>query len=281
MRLFRCTVRRTRLPPGTTNPRRPDILRFVAEVATPGSPTFVPPPERIAVFDIDGTLSTEQPCYTQFVFAMDRVKAVASQHRKWNTREPFRSALAGDLQGVVASGVHGRIDLPAAACAGMTIEEYERTAKGWLATARHPRLGRPYTECVYQPILELLGFLRANGFKTYTVSGGSLEFMRPWAERVYGIPPEQLIGSTVVTKFQVRNGRPVMVRQAEVEPINDKVEKAVSIQRVIGRRPILAFGNSDGDLPMPQWTAAGGGCETGLEAGVPLRSCFRRPLISV
>jgi phosphoserine phosphatase len=163
------------------------------------------------------------------------------------------------LKGVVASGVHGLIELPAAACAGMTTDEYERTAKEWLATARHPRFGRPYTECVYQPMLELLALLRASGFKTYVVSGGSLEFMRPWTERVYGIPPEQLIGSTVVTKFEVRNGQPVMVRQAEIELINDRAEKAVSIQRVIGRRPILAFGNSDGDLPMLQWTAGGGG----------------------
>ncbi len=190
---------------------------------------------------------------------MDRVKAVAAQHPEWNTREPFKSALAGNLKGVVASGVHGLIELPAAACAGMTIEEYERTAKEWLAMARHPRFGRPYTECVYQPMLELLAFLRTNGFKTYVVSGGSLEFMRPWAEGVYGIPPEQLIGSTVITKFEVRNGQPAMVRQAEVELINDKAEKTVSIQRVIGRRPILAFGNSDGDLPMLQWTASGSG----------------------
>ena len=190
---------------------------------------------------------------------MDRVKAVAAQHPEWNTKEPFKSALAGDLKGVVASGVHGLIELPAAACAGMTIDEYDRTARDWLATARHPRFARPYTDCVYQPMLELLAFLRANGFKSYVVSGGSLEFMRPWTERVYGIPPEQLIGSTVVNKVEVRNGQPVMVRQAEIELINDKGEKPLSIQRVIGRRPILAFGNSDGDLPMLQWTASGRG----------------------
>ena len=220
---------------------------------------FVAPAERIAVFDNDGTLWTEQPSYTQFVFAMDRAKAVAAQHPEWKEQEPFKSALAGDLKGVVASGVHGLIELPAAACAGMTIEEYDRTAKDWLATARHPRFARPYTDCVYQPMLELLAFLRASGFKTYVVSGGSLEFMRPWTERVYGIPPEQLIGSTVLNKVELRNGQPVMVRQAEIELINDKVEKPLSIQRVIGRRPILAFGNSDGDLPMLQWTASGAG----------------------
>ena len=141
----------------------------------------------------------------------------------------------------------------------MTIEEYDRAAKDWLATARHPRFGRPYTDCVYQPMLELLAFLRANGFKTFVVSGGSLEFMRPWTERVYGVPPEQVIGSTVRHKFELRNGQPVMVRQPEIELITDKVEKALSIQRLIGRRPILAFGNSDGDLPMLQWTAAGAG----------------------
>ncbi len=247
------------LPSWNEGPVKQSIVTFVGEVTTPGTATFVAPAERIAVFDNDGTLWTEQPCYTQFVFAMDRVKAAATWHPEWNTREPFKSALAGDLKGVLASGVRGLIELPAGACAGMTVEEYERTAREWLATARHPRFGRAYTECVYQPMLELLEFLRTNGFKTYVVSGGSLEFMRPWTERVYGVPPEQLIGSTVVTKLEVRNGQPVMVRQAEVELVNDRVEKALSIQRVIGRRPILAFGNSDGDLPMLQWTAAGSG----------------------
>jgi phosphoserine phosphatase len=235
------------------------ILKFVAGVGTPGTSSFVAPPERIAVFDNDGTLWTEQPSYIQFAFAMERVKAVASQHPEWTTQEPFKSALEGNLEGVIASGVHGLVDLPAVACAGMTTEEYDRTARDWLVTARHPRFGRPYTECVYQPMVELLAFLRANGFKTYVVSGGSAEFMRPWTERVYGVPPEQLIGSTVLTKFETRNGQPVMVRQAQVELIDDKAEKAISIQRVIGRRPILAFGNSDGDLPMLEWTAAGGG----------------------
>jgi phosphoserine phosphatase len=247
------------LPSWNDDPVKQSILSFVADVTTPNTAMYVAPAERIAVFDNDGTLWTEQPSYTQFVFAMDRVKAVAAGHPEWTTQEPFKSALAADLKGVVASGVHGLIALPAVACAGMTIEEYDRAAKDWLATARHPRFARPYTDCVYQPMLELLALLRANGFKTYVVSGGSLEFMRPWTERIYGIPPEQLIGSTVVNKVEVRNGQPVMVRQAEIELINDKVEKVMSIQRVIGRRPILAFGNSDGDLPMLQWTAAGGG----------------------
>jgi phosphoserine phosphatase len=247
------------LPAWNDGPAKQSILKFVAEVTTPGSVTFVPAAERIAVFDNDGTLWTEQPSYTQFAFAIDRVKAVAPQHPEWATQEPFKSALAGDLNGVIASGVHGLVEMPAAACAGMTTEEYDRTAREWLNTARHPRFGRPYTECVYQPMIELMAFLRTNGFKTYVVSGGSLEFMRPWTERVYGVPPEQLIGSTVVTRFELRNGQPVMVRAAQVELIDDKVEKAISIQRIIGRRPILAFGNSDGDLPMLQWTAAGGG----------------------
>jgi phosphoserine phosphatase len=247
------------LPSWNDGAAKRGILAFVADVTRPGAPTFVPPPERIAVFDNDGTLWTEQPSYTQFAFAMDRVKAVADQHPDWNTREPFKAALAANLKGVVASGVHGLIELPAAACAGLTVEEYDRVARDWLATARHPRFGRPYTECVYQPMLELLAYLRANGFKTYVVSGGSLEFMRPWTERVYGIPPEQLIGSTVVTKLEVRDGRPLIVRQAEIELINDKNEKPLSIQRIIGRRPVFAFGNSDGDLPMLQWTAAGEG----------------------
>jgi phosphoserine phosphatase len=247
------------LPSWNDGTVRKSILAFVTDVTTPGTADFVPPAERIAVFDNDGTLWTEQPSYTQFQFAMDRVKAVAAQHPEWKEKEPFKSALAGDLKGVVASGVHGLIELPAAACAGMTIEEYDHVAKDWLVNSRHPRFDRPYTDCVYQPMIELLAYLRTNGFKIYVVSGGSLEFMRPWAERVYGVPPEQLIGSTVVTKLELRNGQPVMVRQAEIELINDKVEKALSIQRIIGRRPILAFGNSDGDLPMLQWTAAGAG----------------------
>ncbi len=247
------------LPAWNDGPVKQSILTFVAEVTTPGTAQFVAPAERIAVFDNDGTLWTEQPSYTQFAFAMDRVKAVAAQHPEWTTKAPFKAALAGDLNGVVASGVHGLIELPAAACAGMTLDEYDRTARDWLATSRHPKFARPYTDCVYQPMLELFAFLRANGFKSYVVSGGSLEFMRPWTERIYGIPPEQLIGSTVVNKLEVRNGQPVMVRQAEIELINDKGEKPLSIQRVIGRRPILAFGNSDGDLPMLQWTASGRG----------------------
>jgi len=245
------------LPSWNDRAAKQNILHFVTEITTPGGQHFVPPSERIAVFDNDGTLWTEQPCYTQFVFAMDRVRAAAAGHPEWKTRGPFKSALAGDLKGVIASGVHGLIELPAAACAGMTVQEYDRTAIEWLATARHPRFDRPYTECVYQPMLELLALLRANGFKTFIVSGGSLEFMRPWTERIYGIPPEQVVGSTVRHKVELRDGRQVLVRLPEIELINDKAEKVLSIQRVIGRRPILAFGNSDGDLPMLQWTAAG------------------------
>jgi phosphoserine phosphatase len=247
------------LPSWNDGPAKQSLLKFVADVTAPGTALFVAPAERVAVFDNDGTLWTEQPCYPQFRFAMDRVKAVAAQHPEWNTREPFKSALAGDLKGVLASGVHGLIELPASACAGMTTEEYDHTAREWLATARHPRFARPYTDCVYQPMLELLALLRANGFKNYIVSGGSLEFMRPWTERVYGIPPEQLIGSTVQNKMELRNGQPVIVRQPVIELVNDKVEKVLCIERVIGRRPILAMGNSDADLAMLQWTAAGGG----------------------
>ncbi len=247
------------LPSWNDGQTRQSILKFVAEVTTPGTSLFVAPAERIAVFDNDGTLWTEQPAYTQFYFVMDRVKAAAARHPEWNTQEPFKSALARDVKGLLASGVQGLVKLPGEACEGMTIEEYDRAAHDWLETTRHPRFARPYLECVYQPMLELLAFLRASGFKTYIVSGGSLEFMRPWTEKVYGVPPEQLIGSTVRNKMELRNGQPVIVRQAEVDLVNDKVEKVLSIQRVIGRRPILAFGNSDGDLPMLQWTAAGGG----------------------
>ena len=247
------------LPSWNDGQTRQSILSFVADVTTPGAATFVPPAERIAVFDNDGTLWTEQPAYTEFYFALERVKAVAAQHPEWKEREPFKSALVGDFKGVAEQGVRALIELPTEACAGMTLDEYNTVLTNWLATARHPRFGRPFTDCVYQPMLELMAFLRARGFKTFLVSGASVEFMRPWAESVYGIPPEQVIGSTVLNKFELRNGQAVMVRQARIEVVDNKAEKALSIERAIGRRPILAFGNSDGDVPMLQWTAAGGG----------------------
>ncbi len=239
---------------------RKSIVEFVAKVTRPGSPEFVPVAERIAVFDNDGTLWIEQPMYVQLAFALDRVKALATQHPEWKTTQPFKAVLDGDLAAVAASGEHGLSTIMMASHAGMTTDEFERIVSSWIKTARHPRFDRPYTELAFQPMLEVLSYLRANGFKTFIVSGGGVEFMRPWAERVYGIPPEQVIGSSIKTKFELRaGGTPVLVRLPEVNFVDDKDGKPVGINQHIGRRPIAAFGNSDGDLQMLQWTAAGDG----------------------
>jgi phosphoglycolate phosphatase-like HAD superfamily hydrolase len=235
------------------------IVDFVARVTREGDADFVPPAERIATFDNDGTLWAEQPMYFQMAFVLDRVKALAPQHPEWRDRQPFKAVLEGDLKALAASGEKGLIELGMATHAGMTTQEFEQIVKDWLATAKHPRLNRPYTECVYQPMVELLAYLRANGFKTYIVSGGGIEFMRPWTEKAYGIPPEQVIGSTIKTQFEMRDGKPVLMRLPEIDFIDDKAGKPVSINKFIGRRPILAFGNSDGDQQMLQWTAAGSG----------------------
>jgi phosphoserine phosphatase len=234
-------------------------MRFVAEVTDPSAPTFVPPAERIAVFDNDGTLWAEQPVYVQLAFALDRVRALAPQHPEWRTREPFAAVLAGDLERVAASGERGLLELVMASHAGMTTEEFAGIVSAWVDSARHPGSGRRHTEMVYQPMLELLAYLRANDFRTWIVSGGGVEFMRPWVERVYGIPPEQVIGSAITTRFEVRNGTPVLIREPAVDFVDDKEGKPIAINRILGRRPILAFGNSDGDLAMLQWTAAGAG----------------------
>jgi len=235
------------------------IVAFVEKVTKPGGPDFVQIPERIAVFDNDGTLWSEQPIYTQFQFVMDRVKVLARTHPEWKEQEPFATALKGDLDAATALGVKGMLELTAVIHAGLTTDEFALIIKDWLATARHPTTGRPYTEMVYQPMLELLAYLRAKGFKTFIVSGGSVEFMRPWTEKVYGIPPEQVIGSTTKTKRAMRDGTPVIVRLPEIEFVDDRDGKPIGIFGHIGRRPIAAFGNSDGDLEMLQWTAAGRG----------------------
>jgi phosphoglycolate phosphatase-like HAD superfamily hydrolase len=240
------------------------IVDFVNKTTTAGSPTFVPPAERIAVFDNDGTLWSEQPMYVQLAFALDRVKALAPSHPEWQTQEPFASVLNGDLKGVMAGGEHALVALMMSTHAGTTTEEFGGIVSDWVAEARHPKTGRRYTEMVYQPMLELLGYLRANGYKTFIVSGGGVEFMRPWAEQVYGIPPEQVIGSSIRTTFESRSGEPVLVRLPELNFIDDGPGKPVGIQQHIGRRPIMAFGNSDGDLQMLQWTTTGPGARFGL-----------------
>ncbi|WP_245417493.1 HAD family hydrolase [Aminobacter sp. AP02] len=235
------------------------ITDFVAKVTKDGGADFVKPQERIAVFDNDGTLWSEQPMYFQLAFALDRIKAMAPQHPEWKDTEPFKSVLAGDIKGLAASGEKGLMELMAVSHSGMTTDEYAAIVADWLKTARHPRFDRPYDELVYQPQLELLGYLRANGFKTFIVSGGGVEFMRGFAEKAYGIPPEQVIGSAGVTKFELRDGKPVLVKEPKVEFIDDGPGKPSGINNFIGRRPILAFGNSDGDQQMLEWTAAGDG----------------------
>ncbi|MBP9146874.1 MAG: haloacid dehalogenase-like hydrolase [Thermoanaerobaculia bacterium] len=235
------------------------ITGFVARVTTPGTPDFVPLAERIATFDNDGCLWAEQPMYFQAFFIFDRIRALAPQHPEWKTQEPFASVLRGDMKGALAAGEHGLLEMAMATHAGTTTEEFDRIVTDWITTAKHPKTGKLYTEMVYQPMLELLTYLRANGFKTFIVSGGGIEFMRPWAERVYGIPPEQIVGSSIRTKFELRDGKPVLVRLPELNFIDDKEGKPVGIQQHIGRRPIAAFGNSDGDLQMLQWTTAGAG----------------------
>jgi hypothetical protein len=247
------------LPSWNDGAAKQAILRFVERTTAVGSPDFVPPAERIAVFDNDGTLWAEQPLYFQFLFMLDRVKALAPQHPEWKAEEPFASLLEGDVQAALAGGERAVGRLAMATHAGMTSEEFEGIVGDWIATAKHPKTGRLLTGMVYQPMLEVLAFLRANGFKTFIVSGGGVEFMRPWSERVYGVPPEQVIGSRVRTGFELRDGRPVLVRLPEIDFVDDGPGKPVGIQMHIGRRPLAAFGNSDGDLPMLQWTAGGPG----------------------
>ena len=247
------------LPSWNDGKAKQSITAFVEKVTKQGSPEFVPVAERIATFDNDGCLWAEQPMYFQALFIFDRIKALAPQHPEWKEKEPFASVLKGDMKDALAGGEHALMEMVMTTHAGMTTEEFEKIVKGWISTAKHPKTGRLYTEMVYQPMLELLAYLRANGFKTFIVSGGGIEFMRPWTERVYGIPPEQVIGSSIKTRFEMRDGKPVLMRLPEINFIDDKAGKPVGIQQHIGRRPIAAFGNSDGDLQMLQWTTAGSG----------------------
>ena len=235
------------------------ILDFVTAISREGSPDFVPVPQRIATFDNDGTLWCEHPMYVQLAFALDRVKAMAPLHPEWKDKQPFKAVLDGNLKALAASGERGLAELVMVTHAGMTNDEFEKIVTDWLANARDPRFKRPYTELVYQPMLEVLAYLRANGFKTYIVSGGGIEFMRPWSERVYGVPPEQVVGSSIKTRFEMRQGRPELFRLPEVNFVDDGPGKPVGINAHVGQRPIAALGNSDGDLEMLQWTTMSGG----------------------
>lgn len=247
------------LPSWQDGPAKQAITTFVSKVTKEGSADFVPAAERIAVFDNDGTLWSEQPMYFQAFFVFDRIRTLAPQHPEWQNREPFASVLRGDVKAALAGGERALLEMVMVTHGGMTTDEFASLVKDWLARAKHPTSGRAFTRMVYQPMLELLIHLRENGFKTFIVSGGGVEFMRPWAEAVYGIPPEQIIGSSIKTVFELRDGKPVLQRLPELHFIDDKVGKPVGINQHIGRRPIAAFGNSDGDLQMLQWTAAGKG----------------------
>jgi phosphoserine phosphatase len=252
------------LPSWTEGDAKKSVMQFVGRVTKKGSPDFVPPMERIAVFDNDGTLWAEQPVYFQGQFVMDRVHALAPQYPDWKEKQPYKAVLENDLKALAASGQKGLLELVMATHAGMTTEEFDRIVKDWLATARHPKFKRPYADLVYQPMLELLAFLRANDFRTFIASGGGVEFLRAFCDARYGIPPEQVIGSSIVTRYEVHDGRPALVREPKLDFIDDGEGKPVGINKFIGRRPIAAFGNSDGDFQMLEWVTAGTGPRFGL-----------------
>jgi phosphoglycolate phosphatase-like HAD superfamily hydrolase len=247
------------LPSWNEGPTKQSILDFVAAVTKEGGPDYVPQQERIATFDNDGTLWVEQPIYTQFAFAMDRVKATANKHPEWKTQEPFASVLKDDLKGLAASGEKGMVEIVAATHSGMSTTDFNKEVKDWIAVAKHPRFKVLYTDLIYQPMVELLDYLRTNDFKTFIVSGGGVEFMRAFADKTYGIPPEQVIGSSGVTQYQMWDSSPVLIKMPKVFFVDDGPGKAEGIDRIIGRRPIFAFGNSNGDKQMLEWTAAGDG----------------------
>ncbi|TSP14810.1 haloacid dehalogenase-like hydrolase [Cupriavidus campinensis] len=246
------------LPSWRDGPAKQAIVKFVSDVTRQGSPTYVPPEQRVAAFDNDGTLWSEQPLYFQFFFLLDQVRAAAPQHPEWRNNPAFKALMANDLAKVIANEKQ-LLQLIAVANSGMNVDDYDKTIRNWIASARHPKFNRPYTDLVYQPQLELLSYLRANGFKTYIVSGGTIEFMRPWVEQAYGIPPEQVVGSTQAVRYGMSNGKPALVRDPKLEFINDGPGKPVGIYRHIGRRPILAVGNSDGDFQMLEYTTTGDG----------------------
>ncbi len=252
------------LPSWNAGAGKARIVAFVQAVTEPGGKDFVAPADRIAVFDNDGTLWSEQPMYFQLAFALDRVRALAPTHPQWKTKQPFKAAIEGDMKTLAAVGEHGLLELVAASHAGLTTDEFAAVVKDWLATARHPKFQRPYTELTYAPMVELLAYLRANGFQTWIVSGGGIEFLRAFAEHAYGVPPQQMIGSSLALKYELRNGQPVLVQQPKVAFIDDKAGKPVAMQKAIGKRPIAAFGNSDGDFQMLEWTTGTLGARLGV-----------------
>jgi hypothetical protein len=252
------------LPSWNEGPRKQAILDFVRRATREGGPDFVPVAERIATFDHDGTLWSEQPIYFQFEFAQDRIRALAGKHPDWKDKQPFRAALEGNIPQLLAGGNRGLYEMMIAGHTGMSTDTFEKIVLDWTATARHPRFKRPYTDLVYQPMLELLAYLRQHGFQVWIVSGGGIDFMRPWTERVYGIPRAQVVGSSVKVKYVIRDGKPLLLRLAEIDFIDDQDGKPVGIHKFIDRRPIAAFGNSDHDIEMLEWTTAGAGARFGM-----------------
>jgi phosphoserine phosphatase len=252
------------LPSWNDGEARTAIVDFVTAVTREGGADFVEPADRIAVFDNDGTLWSEQPMYVQLAFTLDRVKALAPEHPEWNDTEPFKSVIAGDVKGIAASGQKGLMEILPATHAGMTSEEFTQIATDWIAAAKHPKTGKAYTAMIYQPMRELIDYLKANGFQVFIVSGGGIEFMRPWTEQTYGIPPQNVVGSSIKTKYEIKDGRPVIMRLPEVDFIDDGPGKPIGIHKFIGKRPIAAFGNSDGDFQMLEWTTSGEGRRFGL-----------------
>jgi phosphoserine phosphatase len=252
------------LPSWNAGAGKARIVAFVQAVTEPGGKDFVPPADRIAVFDNDGTLWSEQPMYFQLAFAIDRVRALAPKHPEWKAKQPFKAAIEGDMKTLAAAGERGLLELVAASHAGLTTDEFAAVVKDWLATARHPKHERTYTELTFAPMVELLAYLRANGFQTWIVSGGGIEFMRVFAEQAYGVPPQQMVGSSLELKYELRNGKPVLVQQPKVAFIDDKAGKPVGTQKAIGKRPIAAFGNSDGDFQMLEWATSAPGTRLGL-----------------
>jgi phosphoglycolate phosphatase-like HAD superfamily hydrolase len=234
------------------------VIDFVGRVTKEGGPDYVPPAERIATFDNDGTLWCEKPMYFQALFALDRVKALSDKHPEWKTTEPFKSVLDGNDKELAALGQRALIDVVETTHSGMSVSEFETLVRDWMHTARHPRFKRPYDTCIYQPMVEVLQYLRANDFKTFIVSGGGIDFMRPWVDKAYGIPPEQVVGTSGVVKFEIVDGKPLLLKEPKIDFIDDGPGKPVGIYRFIGRHPIIAFGNSDGDLEMLQFTTMTG-----------------------
>lgn len=247
------------LPSWNEGKTKQAILDFVQDVCNPTCDCFVAVPDRIAVFDNDGNLWSEQPAYFQLFFAIDRVKELADEHTEWMTQQPFQAILEDDMETFASYGEHGILEVLMATHAGNTVEEFESIVEEWLSTARHPRFDRPYTELVFQPMLELLSYLQENDFKTFIVSGGGIDFMRVWVEEAYGIPKDQVVGSSIKTEFVIGDKGPEIRRLAELDFIDDKEGKPVGINRFIGRKPIFCSGNSDGDLAMMQYTDSGDG----------------------